>query len=160
MLVLLDECGCPAAHPVYPWDRFLVWLQVHRLDADLARGVSPEATPALALRAQMLVSMAARRDLARSAQRILTSATRRSPHGRLPVPVCRDRVRDSAGEFGELISRLLAGGPVAARGVARVSVLLGDASGPLYHQASPDDLRAGVRAAVDALEPGERLMNP
>jgi hypothetical protein len=160
MLVLLDDCGCPSAHSVHPWDRLLVRLRSHRLDADLARGVPPETAAALALRAQMLVTESARRDLARSAQRILAVATQRSPRGRPPVPVCRDRVRDSAEEFRELISRLLATGPVAARGVARAGVLLTDAGGPLYHRANPADLRARVREAADALEPAERLMTP
>jgi len=35
--------------------------------------------------------------------------------------------------------------------VAKVSVLLADAKGPLYHRASADDLRARVRDAADAL---------
>jgi hypothetical protein len=72
---------------------------------------------------------------------------------RLRVPICRDRVRDSSEEFGDLIRRLLAGGPVAARGVALASVLLSDGSGPLYHRANPDDVRARVREAVNALDP-------
>jgi hypothetical protein len=41
--------------------------------------------------------------------------------------------------------------PVSAQGVARASVLLGEASGPLYHRASRDDWRARVQAAVSAL---------
>jgi hypothetical protein len=68
-----------------------------------------------------------------------------------PVPVCRDRVRDCSAEFGELIRRLLAGGPVPAGGMAKASALLADASGPLYHRASADDLRTRVRAAAGAL---------
>ena len=70
---------------------------------------------------------------------------------RLRVPVCRDQVRDCSEEFGELIRRLLAAGPVPAQGVAKVGVLLADAGGPLYHRASADDLRAQVRDAADAL---------
>jgi hypothetical protein len=42
-------------------------------------------------------------------------------------------------------------GPVAAQGVAQASILLGDASGPLYHRASGGDLRASVRAKADAM---------
>jgi hypothetical protein len=159
MLVLLDECGCPIAHAAHPWDRLLMRLRSYHLDTELARGASPDASVVLALRAQMLVSVAARRNLARSAQRVLTAAMQTSPRSRLPVPICRDRVRDSAGEFAELIRRLLASGPVAARGVAQASLLLTDAGGPLYHRANPDDLRSMVRAAVGALEPAERLMH-
>jgi len=151
MLVLLDEAGCPVACTAYPWDRLLARLRAFRLDSDLAAGASPEANLALALRAQMLVRTRHRRDLARSARRVLATATQPAFSGRPPVPVCRDRVRDCSEEFGELIRRLLAAGPVPARGVAKVGVLLADAGGPLYHRASADDLRARVREAADAL---------
>jgi hypothetical protein len=76
------------------------------------------------------------------------------PAARRPrVPVCRDRVRESADELGDLIRRLLADGPVAARGVALASALLCDGSGPLYHRGNADDVRARVREAVTALDP-------
>jgi hypothetical protein len=151
MLLLLDKAGCPVASTARPWDRLLVRLRAFRLDKDLADGASPEASAALALRAQLLVHPRHRRDLARSLRRVLTTA-KRSPLGsRLPVPVCRDRVRDCEGEFGELIGRLQAAGPVPARGVAMAGLLLADASGPLYHRASPDDLGVRVREAANAL---------
>ena len=76
------------------------------------------------------------------------------PAARRPrVPVCRDRVMESAEELGDLIRRLLADGPVAARGVALASALLCDGSGPLYHRGNADDVRARVREAVIALDP-------
>ncbi|HUK69698.1 MAG TPA: hypothetical protein VLW50_13270 [Streptosporangiaceae bacterium] len=155
MLLLLDDgSGGPiAGKPARPWDRLLVRLRAGRLDRDLACGARPETNVELALRAQMLVRVSARRDLARGAQRILAAATQPSASRRLAVPVCRDRVRHAAEEFGELIRRLSTPGPVAARGVAQASVLLGDASGPLYHRGNAEDLRARVREAVDALRP-------
>jgi hypothetical protein len=168
MLLLLDEAGCPIARPARPWDRLVVRVRASRLDSDLAGGASPDATVPLALRAQMLVRARTRRDLALGAQQILATATQVPAAGRTQVPaagrtqvpaagrtrvpVCRDRVRDSSEELGDLIRRLLAGGPVAARGVALASVLLTDGSGPLYHRASADDVRARVREAVDALD--------
>jgi hypothetical protein len=152
MYVLLDEGnGCPVASTVRPRDRLLVRLHASRLDDDLAGGASPDATVTLALRAQMLVRGPARRDTARAAQRVLATAMHASGAGPLPVPVCQDRVKDCSEEFAELIRRLVAAGPVSARGVARARVLLADASGPVYHRASTDDLRARVRDAADAL---------
>jgi len=151
MLVLLDEAGCPIARTARPWDRIAVRLRAFSLDSDLAAGASPDSSVALALRAQMLVRPRYRRGLARSARRVLTAATQ-SPFGsRLAVPVCRDRVAGSSEEFADLIRRLLAAGPVSARGVAQASVLVADASGPLYRRASAGDLRARVRDAADAL---------
>ena len=151
MLVLLDEDGCPVACTAHPWDRLLVHLRAFRLDSDLAAGASPEASVALALRAQMLVRTRHRRDLAHGARRVLAMATQPTFSGRPQVPVCRDRVRDCSEDFGELVRRLLAAGPVPVQGVAKVGVLFADASGPLYHRASTDNLRARVRDAADAL---------
>jgi len=151
MLVLLEEAGNPVACAVRPWDRLWARLRAFRLDRDLAAGASPEASVALALRARMLVRARHRRDLAVSADRVLVTAMQPAHACRLPAPVCRDRVRDCSQEFGELIRRLRAAGPVPVRGVAKVGVLLADASGPLYHRASADDLRARVRDAADAL---------
>ena len=151
MLVLLEEDGCPVARTVRPWDRLLARWRASRLDRDLARGASPDATVPLALRAQLLVRGPARRDLARSASRVLAAATQPPAAGRLPVPVRRDQVRDCSAEFTELIGRLLAAGPVPAQGVAMARILLTDASGPLYHRASGGELRASVRDAADAL---------
>jgi hypothetical protein len=152
MLVLLVVDGCPVARTVRPWDRLLAHWRACRLDRDLARGASPDATIPLALRAQLLVRGPARRDLARSASRVLAAAMQVPGAGRLPVPVCRDQVRDCSAEFGELIRRLLAGGPVPVQGLAMARILLADASGPLYHRAGAGELRASVRDAADALD--------
>ena len=126
-------------------------VRASRLDRDLAAGAPLGASRALALRAEMLVRTQHRRDLADSAGRVLAAATRPTFSGRPRIPVCRDRVRDCSEEFEELIRLLLAVGPVPAQGVAKVSVLLSSAKGPLYHRASADDLRARVRDAADAL---------
>jgi hypothetical protein len=151
MLVLLEEAGSPVAAAAHPWDLLLAHWHGFRLDSDLAAGASPDASVPLALRAQMLVRPRYRYELARSADRVLAAAMQGAYFGRPRVPVCRDRVRDCSQEFGELIRRLRATGPVPARGVAKVGVLLADAGGPLYHRANAEDLRARVRDAADAL---------
>jgi hypothetical protein len=213
MFVLLNEGGCPVARPARLWDRLLARMRTCRLDGDLAGGASPDATVALALRAQLLVRTRTRRHVAEGARRVLAAAilapatdpsltpapgraqaspadrppvrgrahasradrsgtpgrtqasradrslARAAPGPQLPaarrprVPICRDRVRESAEEFGDLIRRLLADGPVAARGVALASILLSDGSGPLYQRGNTDDVRARVREAVNALDP-------
>jgi hypothetical protein len=147
----MDQAGCPVASKTRPWDRLLTRMRGFRLDQDLAGGASPEDSVELALRAQLLVRPRHRRELARSMGRLLSTAQRSPYGGRLPVPACRERVRECEDEIGELIWRLQARGPVAARGVAKVGLLLADASGPLYRRSSPDDLRARVRDAADAL---------
>jgi hypothetical protein len=175
MLVLLEKADCPLARPARPWDRLMARLRASRLDCDLAGGASPDASVALALRAQMLVGARTRRDVAEGVQRLLATAMQapavglplvparglRRPArglrwpaaGPLRVPVCRDRIRESSAELAELIRQLRADGPVAARGVALASALLRDGRGPLYHRANPEDARARVRDAVNALDP-------
>jgi hypothetical protein len=150
MLLLMDAAGCPIVSEVRPWDRLRARLRAFRLDQALAGGASPEASVELALRARRLARPRHRRDLVRGVRRLLET-TRRSSLASRPVPVCRDRVRDCEDEFAELIDRLQAAGPVSVRGIAKADLLLADGTGPLYHRASPDDLRARVRDAADAL---------
>jgi|HubBroStandDraft_4_1064222.scaffolds.fasta_scaffold120333_2 hypothetical protein len=153
MLLLMDKTGCPVASRARAWDRLLMRLRGFRLDQELARGASPEASVELALRAQLLVRPRHRSELARSMGRLLSTAQGPPYGGRLLVPVCRDQVRECEDELGELIGRLRARGPVAARGVAQAGLLLADASGPLYRCSTRDDLRAMVREAAEALIP-------
>jgi hypothetical protein len=147
MLVLMQD-GCPVPVTVRARDRLLAWLRAPRLDTALAA----DATVGLALRARTLVRVRARRALAQAAWRVLAEAAQ-PPTVHVPVPVCRDRVQGCAPELEDLIRRLLAPGPVSPQGIAQASALLSDASSPLYHRANPDDLRARVISAVDALDP-------
>lgn len=157
MLLLLEErTDALVVRSARPWELVKAGLCTQHLDEELARGASPDATGPLALRAQTLARESFRRGLARSARQILAEAVRPAPARRAlgpAVPVCRDRVRASAAELAELIEALQLPGPVPVRGVAQVSVLLGDGSGPLYYHGSQDDLRARLAEAAGALSP-------
>lgn len=177
MLVLLEEADCPVVTSASPRDRLMARVRASRLDSDLASGASPDATVALALRAQTLIAPRTRREVAEGARRLLATAIQAPAAGRsqepsadglrvqaagrlrtqsarpLNVPVCGDRIRESAQELGDLIRRLLANAPVAPRGVALASAMLSDGSGPVYHRANADDMRSRIREAIDALEP-------
>ena len=75
MQVLLhDHLGRWTLRQLRPWHRVLARSRAARLDRDLASGMSPEASPALAARAIRLTSTGFRRDLAASLQRILAAA--------------------------------------------------------------------------------------
>jgi hypothetical protein len=139
------------------WQRLAVCLRASRLDREIAAGASPDITADLALRAQALVRMSVRHDLAKSVQRIVDSSTGATVSGRPRVPLCPDRVTEARDELQVLIEHLRTPGPVAAQGVAQARVLLSDGSGPLYHRGSRDDLRTRVHQAVDALNPLRRL---
>jgi hypothetical protein len=155
MLVLLDIVGHgPVPTAVGPRDRLRARWHGTRLDHELASGASPDSTVGRSLRAQSLVRLGTRRDLARSMQRVLAAATQRPVSGRLPAPVSRAPVAACAAEIEELISRLLAPGPVAARGVAQARLLLTEAGGPLYrvgYRVGAAELRVKVCDAAHAL---------
>jgi hypothetical protein len=67
------------------------------------------------------------------------------------VPVRLAEVNRSAPELAALAGRLAAPGPVPVQGVAMVTRLLADGAGPLYRQASRDDLGAMIDRARAAL---------
>jgi len=67
------------------------------------------------------------------------------------VPLRHARISQSARLLAELASRLAAPGPVPARGVAMVTRLLSDGTGPLYREASGDDLGVIAERAAQAL---------
>jgi hypothetical protein len=150
MLVLLaDANGSPTVKRVRPWDRMVTRCLAARLDRELAAGVASDSSAVLALRAQQLTRPSARRDLAESVESALAAG---SAAGRSPaVPVCRDKVGEAAGELRELVGCLVTPGPVPARGVALVHVLLSDGGGPLYQGNSTSDLHTRAREAADAL---------
>ena len=162
MHVLLDDdLGSLTLRRLRPWHRMMASGRAARLDGELAEGTSPEGSAPLAARAMRLTSMEYRRDLAGSLRRILIAAgevalpvAARSPLSvsrPVRVPLRTSRISQSAPRQAELASQLLQPGPVPVRGVAMVSQLLADGSGPLYREASRDDLGAIIERAERAL---------
>jgi hypothetical protein len=163
MYVLIeDDRGGLALRRLQPWHRLAARGRAGRLDRELARGTSPEASASLAARAMMLTSMPFRRDLAASLRRIVLAVGEPPPfqhaastlpaEARPPrIPLSEARISRSAGLLTELASRLVQRGPVPVAGVAMVSVLLADGTGPLYREAGRDDLGAIAERAAQAL---------
>lgn len=160
MHVLLDDDqGRLTLRRLRPWHRMLARFLGARLDRELAGGSSPEASASLAARAVQLTSMRFRRDLAVSLQRILAAAGQppavvpsRAVAVTPPLALLRRaRISRSASELAELADRLAGPGPVPVQGVAMVSQLLADGTGPLYREACRDDLAAIIERATRAL---------
>jgi len=160
MYVLLDDDqGRLTFRRLRPWHRMLARSRAVRLDRELADGVSPEASAALAARAMRLTSMEFRRGLAASLQRMLAAAGEPAAGRSLlaaadrppRVPFRLARIRQSAPRLAALAGQLVEPGPVPARGVAVLSQLLADGAGPLYREASRDDLGAIIERAAQAL---------
>jgi hypothetical protein len=162
MYVLIDDDRAGLAlWRLRPWHRLLAHCQAGRLDRELAEGASPEASTTLAARAVWLTSPGYRRDLAASLRRIVMAtgepanvwSAPKSPRAARPprVPLRRARISQSARLLAELASRLAAPGPVPVRGVAMVTRLLSEGAGPLYREASRDDLSLIAERAAQAL---------
>jgi hypothetical protein len=157
-----DDLGRLVLRRVWPWHRMLACSRAGRLDRELAAGTSPEASAVLAARAVRLTSTEFRRDLAASLRRMLAAAGQpaRAVAAQHPglggarpprVPVRTPRISQAASRLAELASRLLEPGPVPVRGVAMVTLLLTDGTGPLYREASRADLGAIAERAALAL---------
>src|SRR5580658_3246849 len=166
-VLLHDDQGHLALRRLRPWQRLLVRGAPARLDHALAEGASPEESASLAARATRLTSTEFRHDLAASLRRILIATgepalpvAARSPlRAARPVrvPLRATRIHRSAPLLAELASRLLEPGPVPVRGVAMVTEMLADGTGPLYRDAARDDLAVLAGRAADALAWERRL---
>jgi hypothetical protein len=166
MYVLIDDDRAGLSlRRLRPWHQLLARCLAERLDRKLAEGASPEASAALAARAMRLTSLDFRRALAASLRRIVLAtgepalvwpaqlAASKSPGAARPprVPLRHARISQSALLLAEVATRLAAPGPVPARGVAMVTRLLSEGTGPLYREASRDDLGLIAERAAQAL---------
>ncbi len=155
-VLLRDGQGQLALGRLRPWHRLLARCAAARLDRELAAGASPESSTVLAARAVQLTSMKVRRELATSLRRMLAAAGEPADVAVIsarPVrlPLARARIRRSAGPLAALAAHLAAPGPVPAQAVAKLSQLLTDGAGPLYRQASAEDLGALIEDVTRAL---------
>jgi hypothetical protein len=128
-------------------------LRARRLDRELAAGTAPGARPALTLRAQALGERSVRTTLAKALRHAIAEAHRPQTLSIAQVPLHRSAVRRAAEELDALASRLLAPGPVAARGIAQARLLLTDGASPLYDGGATEELRDVAGRALAALEP-------
>jgi hypothetical protein len=139
-------------------DRLLARAFGASLDQQLAAGCSPEASRLLAARAQRIISLRHRTSLARSWDHVLRVARRR-PGVRTPaVPLNVRAILAAEPAIRELRERLAAPLPVTAQGVAAATVLLTDATSPIYGRPSPDALATLLDAAITELDPAQPLL--
>jgi hypothetical protein len=157
-VLLRDDLGRFTLRRLRPWHRLALCAPA-RLDRKLAAGASPETSVRLAARAMQLTSMESRRDLAASLRGILAVAgqpavgvrSRTVAFHPWRIALCRARIRQSAEPLAKLAKVLVAPGPVRVRGVAMVSQLLADGTGPLYQEPCGDDLGVIIETVTRAL---------
>jgi hypothetical protein len=134
-------------------------LYRHKLDRDLAFRADPNTDPLRRERARDLVGEKTRGRIAASLERLLAEAD--SPPGPLSsrVPIARLAIRDSRYDLETIVERLKAPAYISPQGVAMVSLLLGDGSGPLYGSdpAHSQELRSAIAVTIDAIDDGPLL---
>jgi hypothetical protein len=135
--------------------RLRLWVRARRwrLDHELATCDAPYGTPPRALRARQLDDPRARADLARSLRRIVAEAERdRVVLLSSAVPIRSAAIRDSREALLGLAERLENPAAVNPRGLARVRLLLTDATGPIFSPSSAVSLPAAIWHIADGLQ--------
>jgi hypothetical protein len=146
-----DRLGAQLDRPALAL-RARVFASRRSLDEALADGASPLWTPDLALRARQLVSRSSRQQLATSLEQLVKEATRSVPPRAVAVPLPRREIVEAQTSLFSIAARLRDERPVYARGMALLSRLLSDGSGPAYNPHGEGSLRHAVGAIAAALD--------
>jgi hypothetical protein len=129
--------------------RLLSRLHAGSLDRALAAGADPASSPQLRIRAQELTATPRRADLAESIDRLLVAA---AGGGGTHRPLARISAIEANRPLRRSVSQALRGAsPAPVRGVALVSTLLTDATGPLY-------VTGGAQEVAETLEEAQRSL--
>jgi hypothetical protein len=134
----------------------LVRWQAAGLDRDLAAGVSPLASDALAVRARRITGRRSRASVANGLARVVRSASDSGARFTAAVAPDRREVLASRAVIDALECRLRGTEPLTARGVAMLRELLTEPTSPLYRPEEPGALGSRLRSAAAALEPTRR----
>jgi hypothetical protein len=105
-----------------------------------------------AARAEQLTGERARRKVARTLDRLVDRAQNPRPAYLSPLlPPCREQVSDAMPLILSVRSRLLAGQPLAAQGIARLKTLLGDRCGLCYTASEEGALTVALQEVSELL---------
>jgi hypothetical protein len=139
-------------------ERVAARVRAASLDRRLAAGCPAWSEPALAARAERLVSPAGRRQIVRGWNNVLRRAGQ--PPFMPRPPLRRDTISAAEPDVRYLLARLAGPRPVAARGAAMAMVLLTDGTGPVHNQRARASLTAAVLEAIRQLDPGAADQDP
>jgi hypothetical protein len=131
--------------------RLRVSTQASVLDNELARGASPMDSCELALRARQLVQPKRREQFASALESLRARAQGASSVAKA-AQTPRRETTDVRASFLALAQRLRDARPVYARGMAMLSFLLRDRTGPTYVPGSGPGLRRALRQVAVELD--------
>lgn len=132
------------------WLSLRMRLNNRQLDSQLAGGVSPESSDVLFSRALHIVRPRYCAVLASGLRRVAANGRRTNGLSNR-VPLACEATYTERLELVALAERLERPGPIRARGVAQISLLLGDGSSPMYHHPKGRRLLTELRGAADHL---------
>jgi hypothetical protein len=135
------------------------WWNAWDLDRQLAAGVDPRVSPALALRAKRITGTRNRRRVADGLGRTLRSPRSRPAFTAAVRPDARE-VLDARTVLAGLKRRVRSDQPVAPQGMAILQILLSDCTSPLYQPNQTGELGSRLRTAAAMLEPAGRHFTP
>jgi hypothetical protein len=125
-------------------------LRAGTLDKQLAVGVPAVEGRALAVHTERLVSRDEREAIARALRRAVEGARDREAPLPVRIPLNIPNITVAQDRIDQVTLRLHSPKPVAARGMARLRLLLADGAGPLYRYGR-GDLEGRLGAALAAL---------
>ncbi len=147
--------GPLGGHQLPPlFDRFLAVVQAPSLDAELAAGIRPSASPAHRLRAEHLQRPGVRRRISETLNAAVESATSPRRYEPARAPLDREAIRRSRGEIRALADLVATAENPRTQGVAIAFQLAFDGSAALFRPRTPsgvERLASTVRAAHEAL---------
>jgi hypothetical protein len=129
--------------------RARVFRSRRALDAQLAQGMSPMQSGALALRARQLVSSDNRQGIARRLERLVADAQRARP---VAAPPVRRAIHELQMALLDLAARLRTERPVYAQGMASLSLLLDDPCGFADSARAVHRVRERIRSSAEVLD--------
>lgn len=133
------------------WTRLFARMLASSLDRRLAQGIPPERSRLLAARAQVLASPAIRAALAADLERV-AARSRWAPVMRSPkVPLNRRGIVACDPVLQQALDTLVTPRPTLAQGVAMISCLLSDGTGPLYESRRSGELGRTLSEAIGHL---------
>jgi hypothetical protein len=127
--------------------RAWVWLHQQELDRQLANGADPASSAALQARAQLIVTVRFRRELAAEIECVLAQAEHPPHWHTATLPVCVEEVCAARDALVALAGALRAPPVPPVRGAALAACLMNDTDGPLYQRARCGEISA---VATDA----------
>jgi hypothetical protein len=119
--------------------RLLAVLQAPNLDAELAAGIRPSASPAHQARADHLLQCRVRRRIATALNRAVDDASRPVRRRTAQVPLSREAIQHCGGEVRELANLVATLESPGIRGVAIAFQLAFDGRGALFFQPGTPD---------------------